>query len=330
MISLSIFPNEHGESYIGRLMHLNGINNRESIISLIMEEFSLHEDLQGIDSIILYLYSTAIYEFDTHSEYPEIMELINNRRACEVILSSIIKNRRKYKKLPYACDFYSRPASYLCIKCVEESVLKYGMSYWREDHQLIGETHCITHGCRLRYTTKPNAFLSSPASLLTDTVEIDYPDIEAFLAHPRINRFLDISCYIGNLRHEVDIAQLKKLIRTRAMMENYEDDRCTYSDTYFSDGVFWAFPEDWVRDEIPGFEDKDHSSRFDPIDGILFVSKKSPSIVQLALVLASNPKRFHDAFDVIDKATLSKTGARREGPWKFLSRESIPSARRAQ
>lgn len=158
-----------------------------------------------------------------------------------------------------------RPNVYLCRKCVQEDLQRYGMARWHREHQLPGNFWCALHGGPLRYVENTTALYCSPSQALRDSLKSEFPRLEDMGHAKLIRRFLQIEKGFLTAHKPLDGLADTRVLLEAAAKEGVRDWRGA-NHTPFSDLLHSKFNAQWLRSILPVFEKKQMGLRLETID----------------------------------------------------------------
>ncbi len=177
-----------------------------------------------------------------------------------------------------------RPKVYLCRRCVQEDLQRYGMPYWHREHQLPGNFWCFLHGSPLRYVEAGAALYCSPSQALKYCSRSQFPRLEDMGHAKSIRRFLQLEKGLLAAHKPFDGLAVTRVLLDAAAKEGIRDWRGA-NHTPFSDLLQSKFNAEWLCSVLPVFEEKQTGLRLETIDKGL--SKGYASVTAFILAMAA-------------------------------------------
>ena len=236
MIIPSIFPDELDRSYLGKLMHCNGVASKTKMVEQLLEWAKLPREVP----LVLPLSMAAGM---SQSDFVRRHTLLPFRRAITSYLPDLTHGCESNPKLVrYSATRLARPGAFFCKFCVDEDLRFHGVSTWRREHQIPGRFWCEKHDADLHYRQEEEAFLFCPDQFTNDCYCVSYPWMDEARDNPAVQRFLSICSGLLDRAIPVSVGSVAlPVLRSRASRLGFQTYPGKVRHRLLSDVVIGAF-----------------------------------------------------------------------------------------
>lgn len=311
MIYPSPLPDEVHTGYWGRVNRWNGFRSDKDAIELLTAQ-AVSEQTTGGDPVLIellaFVSSMPIREFvRLHTQQPY-------RRAIASYKPDLVHgDEADMSMIRYSANRFARSVAYFCATCIEADVVHHGTSYWRRSHQLPGMYVCPTHGEALFCVDSLKAYMQAPNVDLEDCYAIDSSWALENHENRHVQEFLRLSLAVSSFPRPISLHRARSVLCERAKAQNimvYPNKNVGYR---LSDKIFSRYPGSWLQLVFPQVSSKNAGEIQHQLDGILYCSTSSSSIVVYLLgacVLFDNADDFLHALSDAGPPTRGGRGNR--------------------
>ncbi|UJW81191.1 TniQ family protein [Hydrogenophaga sp. SL48] len=171
-----------------------------------------------------------------------------------------------------------------CRGCVEEDLSFHGESYWRREHQLLGQTRCSRHSRQLSFVKNKGAFFKSPSFWVSCSEEWEPLISRGEDAGHLLEQFLEVCGYLLNLAGPRNECVVARNVLVLAKERGIHSGKRTTGLPYLSDLVHERLGEKLFELVFPSRIRKLNQVKFGPID--LLANGGSPGCSSLAYAMA--------------------------------------------
>ncbi|MCT9813213.1 TniQ family protein [Acidovorax sp. Be4] len=292
LVAPAPLPEEIDRGYLGRVMRINGYRNLQNLSDAITELQQLpaspygrswHALLSGISGLsseqFTLRHTTLPLRRGITSYFPDAPHGGESRpliTAKNTVLRTYV-------------------AAFLCEQCVRADIAFHGVSYWRRDHQTLGQFWCSKHFSPLSCTTEPDAMLCSPAQYLSKASLLSIGVVQDAQANGFVQRYLELVAAMYERTAPLSVARIAPVLRDRAKFRGFQANVGPVRAALVSDHIREACPVRWLEGVFPGLIQKPPGVFLPQIDGALYMRQSSSSTTAYLLVLAA-------LFDTADEA----------------------------
>ena len=158
-----------------------------------------------------------------------------------------------------------RNGAYFCVQCVEQTFKKDGEPHWQREHQLPGRHWCLRHLTPLAFVER-RGFMRSPTSFHYDHQAFDDAWVGRLRKNVAIGRFIEISSHFLTRSTPLDETNVWKTMRARLAAHGLHTGRGHVRSPVLSDLLLQAYDPEWLKELLPGFEEKTESAPWRPVD----------------------------------------------------------------
>lgn len=268
------------------------------------------DDGPGLIELLSFASSMSIREFvRQHTQQPY-------RRAIVSYKPDLVHgDERDMSMIRYSANRFARQATYFCATCVDADVVIHGTSYWRRSHQLPGMYVCPSHGDALYYLDSLKAYMKAPAVGLEDCHAIDSAWALENHENKHVQEFLRLSLALSEFPHPISLHRARSVLCERAKALNIPVYPTKNNEYRLSDKIFSRYPGSWLELVFPNASSKSPGEIQHQLDGILYCSTSSSSIVAYLLgacVLFDTADDFLHALSDAEPVKRIKRGERKE------------------
>ncbi len=292
LVAPAPLPKEIDRGYLGRVMRINGYRNLKKLSDAITELQQLpaspygrswHALLSGISGLsteqFTLRHTTLPLRRGITSYFPDAPHGGESRP----LITAKNTVLRKYT------------AAFFCEQCVRADIAFHGISYWRRDHQTLGQFWCSKHFSPLSCTTEPDAMLCSPAQYLSKASLLSNGIVQDAQANGFVQRYLELVAAMYERIAPLSVARIAPVLRDRAKSRGFQANAGPVRSALISDHIRAACPARWLEGVFPGLIQKPPGVFLPQIDGALYMRKSSSTMTAYLLVLAA-------LFDTADEA----------------------------
>lgn len=318
MIYPSTLPDEVHIGYWGRFNRWNGLRSEADAIELLKARAASENLISsdpGLIELLSFASSMPIREFvRRHTQLPY-------RRSIASYKQDLVHgDEQEMSMIRYSANRFARPAAYFCATCVDADVVFHGTSYWRRCHQLPGMYVCPLHGDALYYIDSLKAFMLAPTVGLEGCHAIDSAWASENHENKHVQEFLRLSLALAELPRPISLHRARSVLCVRAKTLNISVYPTKNSKYRLSDKIFSRYPGSWLELVFPQASAKSPGEIQHQLDGILYCSTSSSSIVAYLLgacVLFDTADDFLRALSDAEPATPGKRSDR----WEKVDRK---------
>lgn len=283
LIAVAPLPDELDRSYLGALIRANSLSSEDAIYGVLAQAAGGGKKPTNRLARVELLSVAAKVSLSTFIRNHTTMPL---RRAIVSVLPHLEYAEMNLKILRNSGMQLTRPAAYLCEKCVQEDIAFHGRSYWRRQHQIPGLFWCTKHLSELRYTDGEHAFISEPADFLNSSNIVE----EKWLLNQRnqaVLNFLSISSALMDREAPIGVSLASMVLRHRAEILGHHTLGTRVVSSWLSDAMLNAFGREWLEATMPSIAGKRPGESINRIDGVLFPQRITvfPTAYILAMAL---------------------------------------------
>lgn len=307
MIIPSIFPGELDRSYLGKLMHCNGVASKTKMVEQLLEWAKLPREVP----LVLPLSMAAGMSL---SDFVRRHTLLPFRRAITSYLPDLTHGCESNPKLVrYSATRLARPGAFFCKFCVDEDLHFHGVSTWRREHQIPGRFWCEKHDADLHYRQEEEAFLFCPDQFTNNCYCVSYPWMDEARDNPAVQRFLSICSGLLDRAMPVSVGSVAlPVLRSRASRLGFQTYPGKVRHRLLSDVVIGAFGREWLATVLPPLAHKKDGEWSNRMDGVLFMSKSASCTAAYVLALAILFDTPEEALNALFQGSKAIGRARRE------------------
>lgn len=293
------FPEEVDRGYLGRIMRINGFLTPQDAVRGIEvqlaeavgdgEHLTTHELISGVAGMSAEQFALR------HTPLPL-------RRGVKYFFSEDPRGRQEWCALlqkiamNVKCHF-----ACFCNICVAEDVGFHGVSYWRRDHQTVGQMWCPKHLKSLRFVTSEDPFIASPAAFMDVADHFPEELVREALCNKHVQRFLDVAATLYDRPVLLDLASVVDRIIDFGERQGFRPYIKAKGGILISDRVKDEFPARWLQHVCHEIKNKVPGEHFGKIDGVLSPNASERSMTAYLLVFSI---LFESADKVIDALTF--------------------------
>lgn len=171
-----------------------------------------------------------------------------------------------------------------CVGCVEEDLTFHGESYWRREHQLLGQTRCSRHARHLSFVKSKGAFFKPPSFWVSCSQEWEpLIPLDEDAGH-LVERFLDVCGHLLNLAGPRNECAVARNVLVLAKERGIHTGRKEKGLPFLSDVVHRRLGEKLFDLVFPSHNRKLSQVKFGPID--LLANGGSPGCGAVAYAMA--------------------------------------------
>jgi len=248
MIRPSPLPEELDPGYFGRVMHINGFQSEKETVDT-MEKMFGSESVQRRKRTRLELLSSIAGQ--SVEAFTRAHSTIPLRRAITTYLPDLPHGSPRFKA-GFGHLEPERSGAYLCPACVSEDVMFHGFSYWRRDHQMLGQYSCPKHRTALHYVRDKKDFLQFPSMIVEESQAVPTAFADEALNNEFVTRFLDIASEMSVRPASVASTHVNFMIDQRMVdigMRSWPGETAPC----LIDVIQQSFPRNWLLMVSPGF-----------------------------------------------------------------------------
>ncbi|MFY9812107.1 TniQ family protein [Aquabacterium sp.] len=249
MFLVEAMPDELAAGQEGRFACLNRVqgNNVRAVLkeSLKKEGFNVN-NLMQIELLALISGMSPIAYAQAHSAIPALQVTVRPKYVCP---HGELVSRKQIAKWGMAVP---RKGRFLCKICVTEDMRRYGFSWYRRSHHLIGMDWCVAHGEPLSEVLAEQSFFAPPNIWLERKMvrEQVVDRVEFSSAAPFLRRLSEISVAWLGLSRPVSTADLHLNLRRQGSAFCVKNNRGT-SDFTIGSFVLSLAPSRWFEENLP-------------------------------------------------------------------------------
>lgn len=266
MLRPSILPGEYALGYQGRFARLNGWRT-ESQLNQALLDFSGHSgetffDVSKVETLSMVARLSVEDFVARHTTMPV-------RRA--FVSDDLIRprgNARQHEFLSMSALRHMNLRAYFCQICSNEDCARYGFSYWRRTHQVVGIYYCPMHGVPLSYVVGAESFRCSPLFCvgLSETISSDW--VSNILKCAPILRYTEICMDLLSQESPRRMKCISGKLSSKARSQGFIQGRGRVNGVYFSDYIIDILNVAWLERLVPGSSTKFRGICFRPIDAV--------------------------------------------------------------
>ncbi len=264
MILVQAMPDELSAAHAGRFGRLNRLPGHK--VHLVLRAV-LRADGHEVDGLtmveLLALASgmSSIAYAQAHSMIPALRVATKG----DVIRPHGHREDRSYTKR--LGTMAPKEGGFVCLKCLKRDLERFGFSWFRRVHHLIGVDWCINHGDALWQVATSDPFSALPHVLKArgQLRELDACAHSLDEADPFLQRYVTISASLLTLAQPIPTTQLHRPIRERATGLGLRRSMLGKQPP-LSDRVRDLAPKRWMQAHVPGLHP--HSRRPARIEGL--------------------------------------------------------------
>ena len=313
LIYPSTLPDEVHIGYWGRFNRWNGLTKEADAIELLAARAALEKpasDDPGLIELLSFASSMSIREFvRLHTQQPYRRSIVSYKPDL------VHGDERDTSMVRYSANRFVRRAAYFCATCVDADLVLHGTSYWRRSHQLPGMYVCPSHGDALCYIDSLKAFMKAPAVGLDDCHVIDSAWALENHENRHVQEFLRLSLALSEFPRPINLHRARAVLCGRAKVLNISVYPTKNNEYRLSDKIFSRYPGSWLELVFPKASAKSAGEIQHQLDGILYCSTSSSSIVAYLLgacVLFDTAEDFLHALAGATPAKRAKRGGRKD------------------
>lgn len=277
-------PDELDRGYLGRIMRINGYRSPKDLLDVAAthfgfedrtrREFTTHECLSRFASMsseeFARRHTTLPLRRGITSYFPDVAHGSEERR-------SLLFNSATLRK----CH-----AAFFCKECVSADVHFHGVSYWRRDLQTPGQMWCPKHLKPLHYVSCADPFISSPASLGEEAIQIPEGWVTHAINHVYVQRFIELTTTLYDRPVPLSVALIAPLLRDFGKAQGFKINSSSTQGTLISDQIKALFPESWLEVVFSEVATKAPGVYLHQIDGTMYLRTAASSVIGYLLVLS--------------------------------------------
>ena len=204
----SLFPDECGQGFLGRLMAWNGLFKLDQLIGWMKHLDKAETRLEFVAGCSSLSLGVFIQEH-THIPY---QRLINKSHAgVPYGMQQGICQVTQFRGLGTP-----RGRAALCMYCVREDIAFWGASYWRRLHQLPGVHQCSKHEAPLLDLPEHTFLFHSPEDVVAGAVAPPAELADACASDPFVQRYCTLSEMALTMRMPQSPLRVSRVLEQRA------------------------------------------------------------------------------------------------------------------
>lgn len=283
MFSPSLFPDEIHNGYFGRIIRFNGwpkgkLKAMDLLRLSTLDGYFTHERPQ-VTELLAFVAAIPVQDF--------VMKhtLLPYRRAIASHKQELVHgDPDDVSMIRLSSTRAARGDAFFCARCVGDDLRNYGFSYWRRSHQLPGMYVCLNHDEVLQYVDVDDAFFEAPSKFISRSHMIDETWAIQSNSHPRVFEFLKLSLALASGIKPFDLRVLRPILAQQARIHGLATFKGAEKDL-LSDRINSHYPSKWLSAVFPSISEKCAGKPMDQLDGTLYLSKSSSSIVVYLLAI---------------------------------------------
>jgi hypothetical protein len=267
----SILPGEYALGYQGRFAQFNGWRAKSRLNQALLD-FSGNSggtflDVSRVETLSV-VAGLSVEDFVAgHTTIPVRRAFVSD----DLILPH--GNVQHRKLLSMSALRHINLRAYFCRVCANEDYARYGFSYWRRVHQVVGIFHCPTHDLPLSYVRGIKSFEGSPLSCVKMSGTISFDWVSNILKCAPVSRYTKICMGLLSQKSPQKISCISGKLSAKAKLHGIVQGQGRVSGIYFSDCVVDILNIMWLERLVPGASTKSRGISFLPIDGVLLSNK---------------------------------------------------------
>lgn len=295
LVLLSPLPEEMDRGYLGRVMRINGFRKLEDFSDALGELYQDKKNTVGRSWHGL-LCSLADMKSEDFSQQHTTLPL---RRGITSYFPNVAHGSADRPTITAKHTVLRKyPAAFFCEQCAQADIAFHGMSYWRREHQTLGQLWCSKHAAPLSFTVEPDAMQNSPAQSVAKAHSIPLAIVQDAQENAFVQRYLELVSAVYERSAPLAVGRIAPVLRDRAKLKGFHAYAGPVRSPLISDHICAVFPAKWLERVFPSLIQKSRGVALPQIDGALFMRKSSSSTVAYLLVLAV-------LFDSADEAIRS-------------------------
>ncbi|WP_154371190.1 TniQ family protein [Pseudoduganella rivuli] len=319
MLLPSPLPDEIHSGYWGRIIRINGFRDEVTALYYVSAKL-LAQHSNDTKPYLLEVLATAGNM--PLQDFARKHTLMPYRRAIASYKPELIHGDPDDRSMiRMSGTRLARPGAYFCSACIEDDWRKYGMSYWKRKHQLPGMYTCPMHATALQYVKDDSAFIEAPARCISSSHTVDPGWARSQHDHADVQNFLQLSVALASSSQPLDLRPVRALLREKARAFGIASHPKSTAKNKLSDLIASRFPKQWLEAVFPPVLAKRQGQIFTQLDGVLYCSTCSSSIVAYLLgisVLFCSADQALEIFQSDFSASLPSVARRRRQLKKTL------------
>ena len=237
-------PDELDRSYLGRVLAINGMSEGKDGIAALQQCHPLADTSSAAPNLVELLSNVAGMSAE---QFVRAHSLLPLRRAITTFYADIEHGSPKRQTLlQFGDNAMLRPGAYFCEDCTAQDISKYGVSYWRRSHQIIGQMWCSEHKAPLRFVSDSNAFSTSPMAAHKLSKPVPANLVVDAIKSPEVKRFLLIAKLLLERSKPLPAKYISFAIRNAANQMGFHTKGRLDTRPLLSDSIRQRFPRDWL------------------------------------------------------------------------------------
>ncbi|EJE54420.1 hypothetical protein PMI14_00681 [Acidovorax sp. CF316] len=240
------FPEEMDLGYLGRIRQINGYRYDHLLWRAIAVQVGSGKGATKHELLSKMAGQTSEQFARNHTSIPFRRAITQNYP--HIAHGSLQMRTLLFGRTPHRGDLQV----FFCEKCVKEDVDFHGVSYWRRDHQMPGQTWCPKHALPLHFARSKDSFGAFPKDRLGQSQMHDATFVSEARGNLFVQRYLELATAMYDRTAPLDSRSVGPILKGRAEKLGLVKTQRVRSKHPIDDRVQNVFPAHWLSVVLGG------------------------------------------------------------------------------